>query len=152
MSALCLCAALASGVGAGHVELNDLPSYAQASLRAFAGRPHNGGVGAKEQRAEFPAADPMKRILFSDEATHFFGARCLDGSSSGYYYRPGTGKDASSFAIFLEGGGLCVEPIDCLERAKARDSAHPLTYLLGEVDLPARRGGHTGSARWASVF
>lgn len=38
------------------------------------------------------------------------------GSPSGYYYEEG--KDPSKVAFWLEGGGLCFEPIDCLERAK----------------------------------
>ena len=58
----------------------------------------------------------MQKVLFDAEAVEYFGARCLDGSPSGYYYREGAAAD--SVVIFLEGGGLCVEPIDCLDRAK----------------------------------
>lgn len=64
------------------------------------------------------AEDPMKLILFSNEAVEHFGARCLDGSPSGYYYREGIEKD--SFVIFLQGGGLCVTPIDCHKRKNSR--------------------------------
>lgn len=58
----------------------------------------------------------MKKILFEPEVVEAYGARCLDGSPSGYYYEEG--KDPSKVAFWLEGGGLCFEPIDCLERAK----------------------------------
>jgi hypothetical protein len=60
------------------------------------------------------ASTPLTLRLFGNVSTT--GARCLDGSSSGYYYR--RGSEATSIVIFLEGGGLCVEPIDCLQRAK----------------------------------
>ena len=59
---------------------------------------------------------PMQKVLFGDDAVNKFGARCLDGSPSGYYYREGS--DPDSVVMYLEGGGLCIEPIDCLNRAK----------------------------------
>jgi len=58
----------------------------------------------------------MQLRLFSNETVELFGARCLDGTPSGYYFRPGSQKD--NFVIFLQGGGLCVTPIDCHHRAK----------------------------------
>jgi ribosome maturation protein SDO1 len=58
----------------------------------------------------------MHLILFDNATVEAFGARCLDGSPSGYYVREGVEKD--KFAFFLQGGGLCIEPVDCHERAK----------------------------------
>lgn len=43
-------------------------------------------------------------------------AKCLDGSPAGYYVQPGA--DPRRWVIFLEGGGLCVEVIDCLVRSR----------------------------------
>lgn len=44
------------------------------------------------------------------------GSKCLDHSPAGYYVR---NQDPTKWVIFLEGGGLCVEPIDCLARLKS---------------------------------
>ena len=60
--------------------------------------------------------DPMQLVLFDNATVEAFGARCLDGTPSGYYVREGAEKE--NFAIYLQGGGLCVEPVDCHERAK----------------------------------
>lgn len=35
------------------------------------------------------------------------GAVCLDGSSPGYYWRPGKGTNASKFLLVFQGGGWC---------------------------------------------
>eukprot|EP01043_Picozoa_sp_COSAG02_P068986 COSAG02_NODE_11651_length_1681_cov_1.311631_2_plen_371_part_00 len=53
--------------------------------------------------------------LFSEEQAEAFGARCLDGSPSGYYYRAGSQQD--SFVIMLAGGGLCTSAADCKKRS-----------------------------------
>ena len=58
---------------------------------------------------------PLKLRLFSDEQAEAFGARTLDGSPSGYYYRAGSEND--SFVIHLDGGGLCINEKDCKHRA-----------------------------------
>ena len=67
-------------------------------------------------------ATPMSRVMLNSSDAG--GARCLDGSPFGYYLRRSAAADtaatsSSSWIIFLEGGGLCVEPIDCLSRAKS---------------------------------
>ena len=87
-------------------ELAGLRLWARAEVEAV----------AKVEAAASEAAAGLQRILFSEDTANHFGARCLDGSPSGYYVREGEQPD--SVAIFLQGGGLCVEPFDCLERAK----------------------------------
>jgi len=44
--------------------------------------------------------------------------KCLDGSQFGYYFRPApaTSPNNKKWVIVLQGGGLCVEPIDCYIR------------------------------------
>lgn len=74
--------------------------------------------GAKEFQAfpTGPADDkPLELRLFSRAQAEDFGARTLDGSPSGYYYRAGAEND--SFVIFLDGGGLCISEKDCKHRA-----------------------------------
>jgi hypothetical protein len=46
------------------------------------------------------------------------GAVCLDGSSPGYYLRPGVGADAKNFKIHFKGGGWCMTDESCLGRSK----------------------------------
>ncbi|CAI5963743.1 unnamed protein product [Closterium sp. NIES-64] len=35
------------------------------------------------------------------------GAKCLDGSPPGYYFRPGTGSGRRKWQVYLPGGGWC---------------------------------------------
>ena len=44
-------------------------------------------------------------------------ARCLDGSSGSYYFRPGTGSGANKWIVFHQGGGWCISLADCRARA-----------------------------------
>uniref|UniRef100_A0A7S2Z2W9 Pectin acetylesterase n=1 Tax=Chloropicon laureae TaxID=464258 RepID=A0A7S2Z2W9_9CHLO len=53
--------------------------------------------------------------LLSDAPKH--GAACLDGSPPGYYFRPGSGSGASSFLLFVDGGGWCYDEDACFERS-----------------------------------
>ena len=53
--------------------------------------------------------------LFNKSFVEQAGARCLDGSPSGYYIERG---DPSRFVVFLQGGGACYTPADCGARAK----------------------------------
>ncbi|CAI6000742.1 unnamed protein product [Closterium sp. NIES-64] len=46
------------------------------------------------------------------------GAKCLDGSPPGYYFRPGSGSGAKSWHIHLPIGGWCATMEDCADRAK----------------------------------
>lgn len=60
---------------------------------------------------------PMVKFLFSDATVSTTGARCLDGTNSGYYYAPATAKEnASKWVLFLEGGGACYDYDDCAKR------------------------------------
>ena len=63
----------------------------------------------------FSTDTPMALRLFSAEQPATLGARCLDGTPAGYYFRQGASNNT---VIWLEGGGLCVEPIDCWQRTK----------------------------------
>ena len=45
------------------------------------------------------------------------GAVCLDGSPSGFWFRPGTGAGANNWIVFLEGGGWCYDEEACLYRS-----------------------------------
>ena len=58
-------------------------------------------------------------------------AVCLDGSSAGYYFRPGS--VASKWLFSLEGGGECVNKEDCAARAQG-DLGSSLAYPA-TVDL-----------------
>lgn len=47
------------------------------------------------------------------------GATCLDGSSYGVYYTPGTGSGKNSWLIYLQGGGWVRTPETALSRSKS---------------------------------
>lgn len=59
------------------------------------------------------AGDQTPLTLFDPSAVAG-GARCLDGTPAGYYLHLNPSSD--DWVVFLEGGGLCVEVIDCLLR------------------------------------
>ena len=105
--AYCLLPYFAAAASASAEILRGLPE-------AFAEPPAATGVGP------FPDdPNPLQLRLFTDAAVQSFGARCLDGSPSGYYYREGT-TDKDSFVIYLQGGGLCINEESCQSRAKGR--------------------------------
>jgi len=66
------------------------------------------------------ASIPLNKVLLPDSYVQQYGSRCLDGSPSGYYYAPSTAPpsspDYNSWVFYMQGGGLCVEPIDCYIR------------------------------------
>jgi len=45
----------------------------------------------------------LKLELLSD----YERAKCLDGSSTGYYFREGTGEGKNNYLIHLQGGAWC---------------------------------------------
>jgi len=54
-----------------------------------------------------------------DDAAKQMGAVCLDGSPAAYYFEPATSStDSDKWILFIEGGGWCYKPEDCLERSK----------------------------------
>jgi len=72
-----------------------------------------GMLGASHPFAVFAAA-PFTLELFPKELAEERGAQCLDHSPAGYYIRV---QDPQHWVVFLEGGGLCVETVDCIIRA-----------------------------------
>jgi len=64
--------------------------------------------------APVSAAAPAAKLFLLDAAT---GARCLDGTPSGFYFQPAlTDKGNSSWVIHLEGGGECATEASCKSR------------------------------------
>ena len=72
-------------------------------------------------------------------------ALCLDGSYGGYYLRPGTGAQADTWVIELEGGGWCVSLSDCASRAKTDIGSSKGWPATG---IPGMDGGANG---WLSA-
>ncbi|GJP39544.1 hypothetical protein CLOM_g23905 [Closterium sp. NIES-68] len=64
-------------------------------------------VAPAPQRAEF-SFSLLKKVSP--------GARCLDGSPPGYYYRRGYGTGKRNWLFFLPGGAWCYSPRSCRKR------------------------------------
>ncbi|CAI5473869.1 unnamed protein product [Closterium sp. Yama58-4] len=62
-------------------------------------------------------AERPRLILLPDNS---MGARCLDGSPPGFYFRAGTGAGKNMWHIYLPGGAWCVSAGECVERSKTR--------------------------------
>ena len=56
---------------------------------------------------EAVTAAPLDLTLNLVPQTQYPHAKCMDGTSPGYYFRPGRGDRAKSIIVFLEGGGWC---------------------------------------------
>ncbi|OLP99678.1 Protein notum-like [Symbiodinium microadriaticum] len=60
------------------------------------------------------AADLPRKVLLPSEVVAKTSAKCLDSSPSGFYIRE---QDPSKWVIFIDGGGLCIDALDCRRRA-----------------------------------
>jgi len=92
----------------------------------------------------------VKKVIFSD----VLDAKCLDGSPAGYFLRE---QDSTRWVVFLQGGGLCVEAIDCQMRARtALGSSKRWGDVWNEEDsiFSAETPEQKGSvfAGWSQVF
>mmetsp|Transcript_54628 Transcript_54628/g.152479 ORF Transcript_54628/g.152479 Transcript_54628/m.152479 type:complete len:449 (+) Transcript_54628:3-1349(+) len=74
-------------------------------------------LASEQTLGEVVTQQPLRKILFTEELAQARGAQCLDHTPAGYYLREG---DPSKWVIFLEGGGLCLSPVDCAKRAESR--------------------------------
>ena len=59
-------------------------------------------------------------------------AKCLDGSPAVYYIA--ANASSSSWVVWLEGGGLCLNLTDCAERSKGRLGSS--TSYNASIDAP----------------
>ena len=101
-------------------------------------------------------ADPNPLLLkkFSPAVVESYGARCLDGSPSGYYYREGTTDDKDSFVIYLQGGGLCISAKECKSRARGRLGSST-TWAPNHTDhsnVLSSNATYNPFATWSHVF
>ena len=71
-----------------------------------------------------------ERVMLT--AAHGRGAKCLDGSPGGYFFRRG---DPREWVVFHQGGGWCTNTVDCAARAFGKDGkGHP--WLGGSTAWP----------------
>ncbi|CAJ1362141.1 unnamed protein product [Effrenium voratum] len=61
------------------------------------------------------AAAPPRKVLLPQQVADRFSSKCLDSSSAGYYIRE---QSPDNWIIMLDGGGLCIDALDCRARAK----------------------------------
>ena len=105
--------------------------------------------------AEPLGAGVLHRVNLSAAAVAGFGARCLDGSPYAYYLRasPAGSANADKYVIYLHGGGLCIERIDCLERAKG-DQGSSLNWkdAVGGFDNVLSYDERNPFRDWNAVF
>ena len=74
--------------------------------------------------------EPLTLQLFDPADVH---TRCLDGSPAGFYFRPAAeASSARKWVFYMEGGGLCQTPADCLNRSHTdlgSSKAWPSTWI-----------------------
>ena len=64
--------------------------------------------------AAYTHAIPRRTQALADQ----YGAKNLDGTTPGFYWRPGSGAGATKWRIHFRGGGWCFSLVDCAGRAK----------------------------------
>jgi ribosome maturation protein SDO1 len=78
-------------------------------------------------------------------------AKCIDGTSAGFYTRPPSTENSTTWVIFLQGGGICPTRPDCADRALdplgsssfwADTLEVPPTILRGDVETNPFRTAH----------
>ena len=82
-------------------------------------------------------SSPLRLVMLPE--AFYPHQKCLDGSQFGYYFRsaPASSPNNKKWVIVLQGGGLCVEPIDCYIR---RDSDQGSTKNWQEHWVPGTDG------------
>ena len=83
------------------------------------------------------ASSPLELVMLPE--SDYPHQKCLDGSQFGYYIRkaPESSPNNKKWVILLQGGGLCVEPIDCYIR---RDSDEGSTKTWEKLWSPGTDG------------
>lgn len=95
----------------------------------------------QHERAQGAVTDdpaPLERVDLPDDLVTLLGARALDGSGGIYYLRRNT--SSTQWVFFLQGGGLCVEPIDCSHRKNSSQGSTDPGYW-GPEFFPGTDGG-----------
>jgi hypothetical protein len=79
--------------------------------------------------------DGYKLVKFNESS----GAKCLDGTLGGFYWRQGA--ELTSVVVHMEGGGWCYDEQDCLWRSK---SAIGSSLSWAPTGVPGMDGGANG--------
>lgn len=72
-----------------------------------------GATGGPVPAETTGALKPFRRVRFSAEFADLTQAKCMDQKPAGYFLREG---DPLRWVVWLQGGGLCVSPLDCPAR------------------------------------
>ncbi|GJP35044.1 hypothetical protein CLOM_g19509 [Closterium sp. NIES-68] len=88
-------------------------------------------------RASKPAPAPATRLVLL--RNNSLGAKCLDGSPPGYYFRRGKGAGRASWHVHLPVGAWCLDEPSCLRRSRSRLGS--TTYWAANAAAAAGRRG-----------
>jgi len=106
--------------------------------------------------AIFGCESVMNKVLFTAQVSQQTGARCLDGTQSGYYFEPASAPaNATNWVFFLQGGGACVTYADCKSRsttALGSSNYWGPTYSDGNNVLCNNTSVNPAWATWNHVF
>ncbi|GJP35231.1 hypothetical protein CLOM_g19739 [Closterium sp. NIES-68] len=99
--------------------------------------PRTPAAARQQQQPQQPASGGALNASLVLLSNNPLGAKCLDGSPPGYYFRPGFGAGKRFWHIFLPAGGWCATLADCALRA---------THPLGSTRYWARLNGSAPSS------
>lgn len=75
-------------------------------------------------------ASPLHKVTLPPAYKDKYGASCLDGTPFAYYVRKAPDL-TDKWIIFLQGGGLCIEPFDCRNRQTSYQGSSSENYGWG---------------------
>jgi len=94
------------------------------------------------------AAAELPRKVLLNASGH--NAKCLDSSPAGFYIRE---QDPAKWVIFLDGGGLCIDAVDCRQRAQtAHGSSKSWPDVWDEEAVPFASHADSAFRGFSQVF
>ena len=96
----------------------------EAEKEAWAAR---GGSAGKNLGAAAAPGSALTKVTLPDSYADSYGSACLDGTDFAYYVSMAE-VPSTKWVFFLQGGGLCVEPVDCRNRQASHQGSSNEEY------------------------
>jgi hypothetical protein len=107
----------------------------------------------------YPAANagntgPGAGVDLARHTLNYADSRCNDGSPAVAYVQRGSGGNANNWVIFLEGGGSCDNPQECMDRWQSYGTSYGMQKMstrIAVTDWEAGAVGRPAPAGWVRV-
>ncbi|CAK9046001.1 Palmitoleoyl-protein carboxylesterase notum1a [Durusdinium trenchii] len=90
-----------------------------------------------------------RKVLLPPLTVEHFSAKCLDSTSAGFFLRE---QDPSKWIIMIDGGGLCIDALDCRKRAETDHGSSSQWPATWDPEAVPFSGGEASFANYSQVF